>query len=291
MPAVLSTPAGATVTYFSSTWPWSLHASPASGKMTFWSDLLSALAQLMLLTSTAFITAAADFNLQTSTTITAAPSLSSSKFTSTVAYSSIASYTSHHPHGNSDDALKHTINQAQHRYGSDRLRNDGSSSASEISSTTTSEANVVVRKMLNHDDPSRNSSSTTAVPHREVTAVDAGQSNLVDCNDFTEQKLLNIVICAISDVNSNVIINGSSADNSTFNDTLSRNISDEFIRFYNASDGSEITGNNSTTTCIDFDYEPTLYFIQVITTAVVLGIIILATVIGECFSNLFFARY
>lgn len=280
MPAVLSTPAGATVTYFSSTWPWSLHASPASGKMTFWSDLLSALAQLMLLTSTAFITAAADFNLQTSTAITAAPSSSSSTFTSTVAYSSIASYTSHHPHGNSDDALKHTINQAQHRYGSDRLHDDdGSSSASETFSTTTttttttSETNVVVRKMFN---TSRNSNlSTTVAPHREV------DSNLVDCNDFTEQKLLNIVICAISDVNSNVIINGSSADNSTFNDTLSRNISDEFIRFYNASDGSEITGNDSTTNCTDFDYEPTLYFIQVITTAVVLGIIILATVIGE----------
>jgi hypothetical protein len=282
MPAVLSTPAGATVIYFSSTWPWSLHASPASDKMTFWSDLLSALAQLVLLTSTAFITAASDFNSQPSTAISATSSQSSSTtFASlsslpTIAYSSIAS---HHPLGNSNDALKHTINQAQHIYGSDRLRDgvesSSSSSAREIS--TTSEANVV-RKMFNQDTIKN---STTPAPHHEVT-VDAGQNNLVDCNDFTEQKLLNIVICAISDVNSNVIINGSNADNSTFNDTLNRNISDEFNRFYNASDGSEITGNNSTT-CTDFDYESTLYFIKVITTAVILGIIILATVIGEYF--------
>lgn len=106
-------------------------------------------------------------------------------------------------------------------------------------------------------------------------------NNLVDCNDFTEQKLLNIVICSISDVNSN-IINGTSADNSTFNDTY-KDISDDLIRFDNSStffNGTEVSGNNDTGNKAT-EFETTVYFIQVITTAVVLGIIILATVIGE----------
>lgn len=265
MPAVLSTPAGATVIYLSSTWPWSLHAS--SNKMTFWSDLLSTLAQLMLLTSSTFIVGAEN-NSQTSTS-------------SSIAYSSIASYQSSYSHGNSSEALKHSINQEQQQ------RVSGSSASGTMMTTADTIGGDVVRRIFNLTSSSPLSSPSSLSMSFEgglnhgannLTVTDASANNLVDCNDFTEQKLLNIVICSISDVNSNVI-NGTSAENSTFNDTALRNISDEYNRFYNASDGSDITGNNTETEKNEF--ESTLYFIQVITTAVVLGIIILATVIGK----------
>jgi hypothetical protein len=266
MPAVLSTPAGATVIYLSSTWPWSLHAS--STKMTFWSDLLSTLAQLMLLTSTTFV--GAENNFQPSTP-------------SSIAYSSIASYQSTHSHGNSSEALKHSINQAQQQ------RVSSTASATMMTTADTIGGDVVRRIFNLTSSPPLASPSSLPMSFEggfgrganNLTVTDASASNLVDCNDFTEQKLLNIVICSISDVNSNVI-NGTSAENSTFNDTALRNISDEYNRFFNASDGSDITGNNTTDTNNEFEsFESTLYFIQVITTAVVLGIIILATVIGE----------
>lgn len=260
MPAVLSTPAGATVIYLSSTWPWSLHAS--SNKMTFWSDLLSALAQLMLLTSSTFITQVGAEEIFQPSTFTP--------------YSSIASYQSHN--GNSSDALKHSISQAQQRV-------SGSSASETMMTTADTIGGDVVRRIFNFSSsplpPLFNSSASLFEGNlnhagNNLTVTDASANNLVDCNDFTEQKLLNIVICSISDVNSNV--NGTSADNSTFNDTALRNISDEYNRFYNTSDGSEITGNTTSDTR---EFESTIYFIQVITTAVVLGIIILATVIGE----------
>lgn len=299
MPAVLSTPAAkATVIYLSSTWPHSLHSS--SNKMTFWSDFLSTLAQLMLLTSSTFLTTAAaaiefNNNFQTSATITVNATSSSSS----IAYPSNASFR----HGNSNDALKRTINQVQHRYSSDRMRDDdddgGGTSTAAIAMTKETMFNLssstTTIKPQHLPSPEASRSLIEASHYRNLTATasavvvtDSAQSNrninnLVDCNDFTEQKLLNIVICAISDVNSNVINGTISADNSTFgsgNDTL-RNISDEFGRFYNASDGSDITGNDTLNrTVIEFE-PPFLYFIQVITTAVVLGVIILATVIGE----------
>lgn len=265
--AVLSTPAGATVIYLSSTWPWSLHAS--SNKMTFWSDLLSTLAQLILLTSSTFISqVGAESNFQPSTTFTS----------SSIAYSSIASYqSSPSSNGNSSEALEHSINQEQQQ------RMSGSS-ATMMTTTADTIGGDVVRRIFNFTSSppplTFPSSLSTSFDHvvNNLTMTDASANNLVDCNDFSEQKLLNIVICSISDVNSNVI-NGTSAENSTFNDTALRNISDEINRFYNGSDGSEITGNNTSHT--NDEFESTLYFIQVITTAVVLGIIILATVIGE----------
>lgn len=262
MPAVLSTPAGATVIYLSSTWPWSLHAS--SNKMTFWSDLLSTLAQLMLLASSTLISRVeAENNFQSSTTFTP----------SSLAYSSIASFQSLHSHGNFSEALEHSINQSQQQ------RVSGSSASGTMMTTADTIGGDVVKRIFNLTSPLLASPSSMPFDHgnSNLTVTDASANNLVDCNDFTEQKLLNIVICSISDVNSNVI-NGTSADNSTFNDTALRNISDEY-RFYNTSDGSDITGNNTSDTKNEF--ESTLYFIQVITTAVVLGIIILATVIGE----------
>lgn len=307
MPAVLSTPAGATVIYLSSTWPHSLHSS--SNKMTFWSDFLSALAQLMLLTSSTFLTTAAaaiefnNSNFPTSTTITVKSSPSSSSSTS---FSTIA-YPSFH-HGNSSDALKRTINQVQNRYSSDRMKDEdddggGTSIAAiritketmfNLSSTTT----IKPQRLPSPEASSligtshySNLTATTAVVVTDSALSNKNINNLVDCNDFTEQKLLNIVICAISDVNSNIINGTISADNSTFgsgNDTLNRNISDEFGRFFNASDASDITGNERDAFNRTNEFKPCLYFIQVITTAVVLGVIILATVIGEFSFTKFF---
>lgn len=114
---------------------------------------------------------------------------------------------------------------------------------------------------------------------------DSVLNSFVDCNDFTEQKLLNIVICSLSDVNNNLVNGSNTAENSTFNETL-RNISDDLINLYNLNESyffndTEVSGNN-TTGNTSSQFESTIYFIQVITTAVVLGIIILATVIGEC---------
>lgn len=292
MPAVLSTPAGATVIFLSSTWPHSLHSS--SNKMTFWSDFLSALAQLMLLTSSTFLTTAAaaiefNNNFQTSTTITvtSSPSPSSSSTSnsfSTIAYPSNASF--QHGNSHSSDALKRTINHVQHRYSSDRMRDEDDDESGAGGGSVTSIAALAITKetMFNltttttikpQQSPSPETSSFIGVSQYSNLTVTAAVvtdsalnnkhiNNLVDCNDFTEQKLLNIVICAISDVNSNVINGTISADNSTFgsgNDTL-RNISDEFGRFYNASDGSDITGNNNDTLnhTIEFEHLPFLSF-------------------------------
>lgn len=310
MPAVLSTPAGATVIFLSSTWPHSLHSS--SNKMTFWSDFLSALAQLMLLTSSTFLTTAAaaiefNNNFQTSTTITVTSSSSPSSSSSnsfSIAYPSNASF--QHGNSHSSDALKRTINHVQHRYSSDRMRDEdddesggdggGGTSIAALAITNETMFNLTTTTTIKpQQSPSPEASSSyigashysnltvTAAVVTDSALSNKNINNLVDCNDFTEQKLLNIVICAISDVNSNVINGTISADNSTFgsgNDTL-RNISDEFGRFYNASDGSDITGNNNETLNHSIKFEPSLSFIQVITTAVVLGVIILATVIGE----------
>lgn len=128
--------------------------------------------------------------------------------------------------------------------------------------------------------------------HKNFTT-DSVLNSLVDCNDFTEQKLLNIVICSITDVNSNNLINGTNAvESSTYNDTL-KNVSDDLFRIYNFNNsynGTEVAGNDSTSDIRGSQFESTIYFIQVITTAVVLGIIILATVIGEFDSFSFLSR-
>lgn len=123
--------------------------------------------------------------------------------------------------------------------------------------------------------------------------VDSVFNSLVDCSDFTEAKLLNLWNCTLNGVNSNVNngVNNSpnsndyfSLENSKFNDTL-WNISDDIIRLYyhnntHFNNGTDDTAGN-TTGNKSSNFESTVYFIQVITTAVVLGIIILTTVIGE----------
>lgn len=276
MSQVFSTPAGATVTYLSSSWPWSLHAS--SRNMTFWNDLLSALAQFSLFSSS-----------------TATPSTLPEHFVSTttgsptpVSPSTVAFNQALESHGNARDNFKQSINQSTQPYND--LLSRGLATNSEFSGRNVSATMLNDEKMLNmsHVPPSSVMNETLLIgtSHYNNFTTDSVLSSLVDCNDFTEQRLLNIVICSISDVNNNInLINGSStAENSTFNETL-RNISDDLIRLYNFNNsyyynGTEVSGND-TTGIKATQFESTIYFIQVVTTAVVLGIIILATVIGE----------
>jgi hypothetical protein len=268
MPPVFSTPAGATVTYLSSTWPLSLHAS--SRNMTFWNDLLSALAQFSL------------FSSSTPSTISEV-----GHFVSVAAVSTTPIPPTFHEAlkspGNARDHLKQSIIQPTHRYDDFLTRivtKTSDFSGRDVSTVMSNDA-----KMLNLSSvPPMNETITNGTGHYNNFTTDSVLNNLVDCNDFTEQKLLNIVICSITDVNSNNLINGSNAvENSTYNDTL-RNFSDDLFRIYNFNNsynGTEVAGNDSTTDIRATQFESAIYFIQVITTAVVLGIIILATVIGE----------
>jgi hypothetical protein len=269
MSPVFSTPAGATVTYLSSTWPWSPHAS--SRNMTFWNDLLSALAQFSLFSSStpSTISKVGSFvNTTTASTTTTIPT--------TTFHQALKSQ------GNAQDHLKQSINQSTHRY-DEFLVGSEKFSGSNVSAAMLNDV-----KMLNISNvpSSMNETLLIGASHYNNFTADSVLNNLVDCNDFTEQKLLNIVICSINDVNSNNLINGSNAaENSTFNDTL-RNISDDLIRLYNFNNsynynGTEVAGNDSSSDSKASQFESTFYFIQVITTAVILGIIILATVIGE----------
>jgi hypothetical protein len=91
----------------------------------------------------------------------------------------------------------------------------------------------------------------------------------VDCSDFTEQKLMSIVICSTSDYMNNV-------NNRSDLDPL--NITNILID--DGLNSSQIPFVNDTSPT-QTDIDSTLYLAQVITTAVILGIIILATVIGK----------
>lgn len=282
MSPVFSTPAGATVTYLSSTWPWSPHAS--SRNMTFWNDLLSALAQFSLFSSsTVAPSTISETGLFVSTTETAS-------YTTPVTPQTVTFHQALKSHGNARDNLRQSINQSTPHY--DNLLSIGIDENSEYSGNNVSAAIPNDVKMLNMTNvllPAQtplNETLSIGNSHFNNFTTDGILNSLVDCNDFTEQKLLNIVICSISDVNSNLINGSNATENSTFNETL-RNASDDLIRLYNFNNSyyyneTDVTGNNVTDTK-GTHYESTIYFIQVITTAVVLGIIILATVIGESF--------
>lgn len=319
MPAVLSTTSGGTtVIYLSSTWPWSLHTSLLSSSMqrnmTFWNDLIATFAQLILLTSSTVV-----FTSNIGTALDVGLNFLSTSTTSSYSQP-YSTYQSLRTHDNGIDAYKqqqNTINQSSRHNSNgnnfvigDRL-NDNQNNITNTnnntylnSDSTQTVPNGVIDsisgKMLNLTSAVAKSVTPVSSTLNETiligtshygnltttsstnSAATSALNNLVDCNDFTEQKLLNIVICSISDVNSN-IINGTNADNSTFNDTF-KNISDDLIRFYNTNNsffnGTEVSGNNDTDIKAT-EFETTIYFIQVITTAVILGIIILATVIGE----------
>lgn len=96
-------------------------------------------------------------------------------------------------------------------------------------------------------------------------------SAAVDCSDFTEQKLMSIVICSTSDYMNNV-------NNNSEIDPI--NVTNILIDGLNSSQTFVNPLNDTSLTETDID--STLYLTQVIITAVILGIIILATVIGEC---------
>lgn len=261
MSPVFSTPAGATVTYLSSTWPWSLHAS--SRNMTFWNDLLSALAQFSL-----FSSAVAPARLPDTHFLSTAPPPPSPLSTGAALHQALKSQ------GNERDSLKQSINQPAQRY--DDLSSDFSGSGS-VSASIMSDVKML--NMTSVPPSSINETLLIGASHYSNFTTDNVLNGMVDCSDFSEQKLLNIVICSLSDVNSNAL------ENSTFNETL-RNVSDDLIRLYNNSyyyNETDVTGNDTDDDSKATQFESTFYFIQVITVAVVLGIIILATVIGECF--------
>lgn len=278
MSQVFSTPAGATVTYLSSSWPWSLHAS--SRNMTFWNDLLSAITQFSLFSSSNVATSTLPENFVSTTTITTAAGSSTSVSSATTAFNQAIG-----THGKAQDNLKQSINNSTQSYNG--LLPSGLKANSEFIGRNVSATILNDEKLLNmpHTQSSvMNESLSIGASQYTNFTTDSVLNSLVDCNDFTEQKLLNIVICSISDVNNNLINGSNTAENSTFNETL-RNISDDLFRLYNFNDsyyynGTEVSGNNSTGVKAS-QFESTIYFIQVVTTAVVLGIIILATVIGE----------
>lgn len=278
MSPVFSTPAGATVTYLSSSWPWSLHAS--SRNMTFWNDLLSAITQFSLFSSSNVATSTLPENFVSTTTITTAAGSSTSVSSATTAFNQAIG-----THGKAQDNLKQSINNSTQSYNG--LLPSGLKANSEFIGRNVSATILNDEKLLNmpHTQSSvMNESLSIGASQYTNFTTDSVLNSLVDCNDFTEQKLLNIVICSISDVNNNLINGSNTAENSTFNETL-RNISDDLFRLYNFNDsyyynGTEVSGNNSTGVKAS-QFESTIYFIQVVTTAVVLGIIILATVIGE----------
>lgn len=92
-------------------------------------------------------------------------------------------------------------------------------------------------KMVNMTNVSSTTSSSInetlliGASHYNNFTTDGILNNLVDCNDFTEQKLLNIVLCSINDVNSNLINGSIATENSTFIENW-KNISDDINRIY-----------------------------------------------------------
>lgn len=250
--------------------------------MTFWNDLLSALAQFSLFSSSTI----APSTLSNVGQFASATATASASITTTITPSTVAFPQSLKAPGIEQDNLKQSINQSEKHY--DNLLFKGIATNNVYSGTNVSAATLSDIKMLNMSNalPSSPLTETLLVgtSHYNNLNTESTLNGLVDCNDFTEQKLLNIVICSISDVNSNLINGSNAAENSTFNETL-RNISDDLIRLYNFNNSYyynevEVSGNNTTSNEAT-QLESTIYFIQVITTAVVLGIIILATVIGE----------
>lgn len=249
--------------------------------MTFWNDLLSALAQFSLFSSsTAAPSVLAGF--VSTTTATTAAGAAAAATSTPISPSTGAFHEALKSHDRARDNLKQSINHSRPSY--DDLLSGSELSGSNASATMLSD--VRMASIPPTTPSSINETLLIGASHYNNFTADGMLNNLVDCNDFTEQKLLNIVICSISDVNSNLINGSIAAENSTFNETL-RNISDDLVRLYNFNNSfyyneTDVTGNTTNATAINgWDFESTLYFIQVITTAVVLGIIILATVIGE----------
>lgn len=93
--------------------------------------------------------------------------------------------------------------------------------------------------------------------------------NDVDCSEFTEQKLMNIVICSTEYINNA----SSNLNQSDVWNSSKITFGDEF--------NTTNIPNDTSTTIDEIEFESTAYLVQVVTTSVILGIIILATVIGK----------
>ena len=300
MSAVLSTPAG--TAYISSSWPWS---TSTSRNMTFWNDLLATLAQFSLFSSS---TSPTTLPVIATTTTTITTLSSSTTTTTTTAASTVTASTT-------------TLSSTQQppiiftaAAVTETLQSTTKLSATEIDDIFEKSFHEQIQRLDLYPDSTFND-SWSDIPTSELfngtesdikmfnikaninetnnVTVDSVFNSLVDCSDFTEAKLLNLWNCTLNGVNNNVNngVNNSpnsndyfSLENSKFNNTI-WNISDDIIRLYyhnnshfnNDTDDTagNTTGNKSS------NFESTVYFIQVITTAVVLGIIILTTVIGE----------
>lgn len=96
--------------------------------------------------------------------------------------------------------------------------------------------------------------------------------NDVDCSEFNEQKLMNIVICSTEYIN-NASNNLNRSDVDDIWNSTKLLFGDEF--------NTTNIPNNTSTTIDEIDFDSTAYLVQVVTTSVILGIIILATVIGN----------
>lgn len=104
----------------------------------------------------------------------------------------------------------------------------------------------------------------------ETNDFDISYPNDVDCSEFTEQKLMNIVICSTE------YINNATSNNLTRSDAWNSSqltFADELNTTHIPNDTSTVDG--------EIDFDSTAYLVQVVTTSVILGIIILATVIGK----------
>lgn len=304
MSAVLSTPAGAA--YISSSWPWS---TSKSRNMTFWNDLLATLAQFSLFSSSTSSTtlpaiATTTTTLSSSTTTATTPTTGSTASTvaATITKTVISSTQPPPIITTAAIAITETL-QTTTKLSATAIDDIFEKSFHEQiqrldpfpeSTFNDSWSDIPTSELLNGTESDIKMFNIKAnINETNNVTVDSVFNSLVDCSDFTEAKLLNLWNCTLNGVNSNVNngVNNSpnsndyfSLENSKFNDTI-WNISDDIIRLYyhNSShfnNGTDDTAGN-TTGNKSSNFESTVYFIQVITTAVVLGIIILTTVIGE----------
>ena len=216
---------------------WWPRKSTQSSNMTFWSDLISVLTQLLPFSSSpepnTRLTENAFTTFPTSTTM----DVTSPPFES---------------YSNAWDDVSST------------------NSSEIVDGDTVNVTNI--KKMMNY---------TLNVNETASNSSDSVFTGLVDCSDFSEAKLMNLWNCTLLQ---NEAVNDSvkSAANSDYFyfETNQFNISDEIIKLYhfNITNDTALSNNG---TGNKTNVESTIYFIQVLSTAIILGIIILATVIGE----------
>ena len=219
---------------------WWPHKSTQPSNMTFWSDLISVLTQLL------------PFSSSTVPSIVPTTSLVEHALTTFPTTPSGVDLTS--------PSLQSSFSAV--------WDNVSASNASDLVDTE-NVTNVI--KMMNY---------TLKESQVASNASDNVFTDLVDCSDFSEAKLMNLWNCTLLQNEAvNESVNSASSDYFYF-ETNQFNISDEIIKLYyfNVTNDTELANNGTGNRT---NVESTLYFIQVLSTAIILGIIILATVIGE----------